>query len=42
MRQVLYEEINLVKKRNNYGWNVREGKNMFLMQQYDTAFWICR
>jgi len=27
--QVLYEEINLVKKGGNYGWNVKEGAHCF-------------
>ena len=27
--QVLYEEINIVKKGGNYGWNVREGRHCF-------------
>jgi glucose/arabinose dehydrogenase len=27
--QVLYEEINVVRKGANYGWNVREGKHCF-------------
>lgn len=39
--QVLYEEINLVSKGNNYGWNVKEGKICFQAANNDTAFATC-
>jgi glucose/arabinose dehydrogenase len=39
--QVLYEEINLVTKGNNYGWNVKEGKICFNAANNDTAFGSC-
>ena len=39
--QGLYEEINLVKKGNNYGWNVREGRVCFDAANNDTAFGSC-
>ncbi|MBC7872428.1 MAG: PQQ-dependent sugar dehydrogenase [Ferruginibacter sp.] len=39
--QVLYEEINLVTKGNNYGWNVREGRSCFNAANNDTAFGSC-
>jgi glucose/arabinose dehydrogenase len=35
--QVLYEEINLVQKGNNYGWNIREGMICFDPLNNDTA-----
>lgn len=39
--QVLYEEINLVTKGNNYGWNVKEGRICFNAANNDTAFASC-
>src|SRR5689334_18487258 len=39
--QVLYEEINLVTKGNNYGWNVKEGKICFQAANNDTPFISC-
>jgi glucose/arabinose dehydrogenase len=39
--QVLYEEINLVRKGQNYGWNVKEGKICFNAANNDTAFTTC-
>ncbi|MBC7948591.1 MAG: PQQ-dependent sugar dehydrogenase [Chitinophagaceae bacterium] len=39
--QVLYEEINLVTKGSNYGWNVKEGKVCFNAANNDTAFATC-
>lgn len=39
--QVLYEEINLVTKGSNYGWNVKEGKICFNAANNDTAFTTC-
>ena len=39
--QALYEEINLVTKGNNYGWNVKEGKICFNAANNDTAFASC-
>lgn len=39
--QVLYEEINLVTKGGNYGWNVREGRSCFDASNNDTALGSC-
>jgi glucose/arabinose dehydrogenase len=39
--QALYEEINLVTKGSNYGWNVKEGKICFQAANNDTAFASC-
>ena len=39
--QVLYEEINLVTKGGNYGWNVKEGNICFNAANNDTAFGSC-
>jgi glucose/arabinose dehydrogenase len=39
--QVLYEEINLVRRGNNYGWNVKEGKICFNAANNDTVLASC-
>ena len=39
--QVLYEEINVVTKGGNYGWNVKEGRICFQAANNDTAFTSC-
>jgi glucose/arabinose dehydrogenase len=39
--QVLYEEINVVTKGSNYGWNVKEGRTCFNAANNDTAFTTC-
>lgn len=39
--QVLYEEINLVTKGGNYGWNVKEGRSCFNAANNDTALGSC-
>src|SRR5688500_14445100 len=39
--QVLYEEINVVTKGSNYGWNVKEGRICFNAANNDTAFATC-
>lgn len=39
--QVLYEEINLVTKGGNYGWNVKEGSHCFNAANNDTLLPSC-
>jgi glucose/arabinose dehydrogenase len=39
--QVLYEEINVVTKGGNYGWNVKEGRICFNAANNDTALATC-
>lgn len=39
--QVLYEEINVVTKGGNYGWNVKEGRICFQASNNDTALTSC-
>lgn len=39
--QALYEEINLVKKGGNYGWNVKEGAHCFNAANNDTLLPSC-
>src|SRR5688572_13414113 len=39
--QVLYEEINVVNKGGNYGWNVKEGRICFNAANNDTALGTC-
>jgi glucose/arabinose dehydrogenase len=39
--QVMYEEINLVTKGSNYGWNVKEGRSCFNAANNDTALGSC-
>jgi glucose/arabinose dehydrogenase len=39
--QVLYEEINLVTKGGNYGWNVKEGRHCFNAANNDTLLASC-
>ena len=39
--QALYEEINLVTKGSNYGWNVKEGTICFNAANNDTALTSC-
>jgi glucose/arabinose dehydrogenase len=39
--QVLYEEINLVTKGGNYGWNVKEGAHCFQAANNDTLLPSC-
>ncbi|TMI70436.1 MAG: PQQ-dependent sugar dehydrogenase [Bacteroidetes bacterium] len=39
--QVLYEEINVVTKGGNYGWNVKEGRVCFNAANNDTALASC-
>lgn len=39
--QVLYEEINVVNKGGNYGWNVKEGTICFNAANNDTALANC-
>lgn len=39
--QVLFEEINLVTKGGNYGWNVREGAHCFQAANNDTLLPTC-
>jgi glucose/arabinose dehydrogenase len=39
--QVLYEEINVVTKGGNYGWNVKEGRICFQAANNDTALASC-
>ncbi|MFA5967275.1 MAG: PQQ-dependent sugar dehydrogenase [Patescibacteria group bacterium] len=35
--QNLWEEVDIVKKGNNYGWNIREGKHCFSAQTPDQS-----
>jgi glucose/arabinose dehydrogenase len=39
--QVLYEEISIVKKGGNYGWNVKEGTHCFNAANNDTVMPSC-
>jgi glucose/arabinose dehydrogenase len=39
--QVLYEEINLVTKGGNYGWNIKEGAHCFNAANNDTLLPSC-
>lgn len=39
--QVLYEEVDLVTKGGNYGWNVKEGAHCFNAANNDTLFPDC-
>lgn len=39
--QVLYEEINIVEKGNNYGWNVKEGTHCFNAANSSMTFADC-
>jgi glucose/arabinose dehydrogenase len=39
--QVLYEEIDIVEKGNNYGWNVKEGTHCFNAASPLTSFSDC-
>jgi glucose/arabinose dehydrogenase len=39
--QVLYEEIDVVTKGGNYGWNVKEGSHCFNAANNDTLFPSC-
>jgi glucose/arabinose dehydrogenase len=39
--QVLYEEVDVVEKGNNYGWNVKEGTHCFNAAVPNTSFTDC-
>jgi glucose/arabinose dehydrogenase len=39
--QVLWEEVSVVKKGGNYGWNVKEGTHCFNAANNDTVFASC-
>lgn len=39
--QVLWEEISVVNKGGNYGWNVKEGRHCFNAANNDTVFGSC-
>jgi glucose/arabinose dehydrogenase len=39
--QVLWEEINVVNKGGNYGWNVKEGRHCFYAANNDTVLGSC-
>ena len=39
--QVLYEEVSVVKKGGNYGWNVKEGTHCFNAANNDTVLASC-
>jgi glucose/arabinose dehydrogenase len=39
--QVLYEEIDVVNKGGNYGWNVKEGRHCFQAANNDTVLSNC-
>jgi hypothetical protein len=39
--QVLYEEVSVVTRGGNYGWNVKEGRHCFNAANNDTVFPSC-